>query len=169
MRPALLIGLVVALATACSSTESNAPDTDEPTVASGTPWSQLDGTWEAEVTQRAVRRVVIDEGYPDLVDEPLLQVPGGKFRLRFVGPSFLMSHAATGERWQSGTYELRGDTIVLDDEAPTGRFVFTWEISGEALRFSDVRVRGPSLVVDGVPDYLPGAGHWMAAEWVRVG
>lgn len=180
-RTVLATAALAAVLTGCSDGDAEpaagptAPAADSSTSATeeAQPSGPLEGTWQARITQRAYTRYVVGAGFSQRAAELLLENDeeywvGSDFTLDLLGSYFQIT-GPDGSSWNSGTFALRGDRIVLDDEAPVGKASFRFVLDGDALQFSAPEGTGPvEYLAPGVPWHLAGNALWMSSAWHRV-
>lgn len=184
-RVRLLVPLLSGLLAlpACSGTDSSgtvSPEPVEPTasvVTEAADPSPFEGTWTTDLTRDAVRAYIRKAGWSRKVEAALMKpdmaAPATtEFRIDFENGYFLMSLAATGEPWQSGTYRLEDGRMYLDDEAPVGETSFSYHLDDSTVTFDDpvdsVDPNNESEWIDGAPVWAAGAVMWASTTWTRA-
>lgn len=134
----------------------------------------LDGTWEARTTRDAYLDYLVDHGVrrADAVAAAELDHGGSHFSVRFTQGLFNVT-GPTGDSWQRGDFEVRGDTLLLWDdgfkEVGFRPLRLVLERSGSSVRFrlAPGQKRGPDHR-PGVPELVAGGALWCPAPWRKV-
>ena len=178
----LLSGLL-ALPACSSGTDSSgtvSPAPVEPTasvVTEAADPSPFEGTWTTDLTRDAVRAYIRKAGWSRKVEAALMKpdmaAPATtEFRIDFENGYFLMSLAATGEPWQSGTYPPRGRTHVPRRRGPRRRDELRYHLDDSTVTFDDpvdsVDPNNESEWIDGAPVWAAGAVMWASTTWTRA-
>lgn len=181
------VSTVIALTAAALLTSSGCSDSDAPAsgrsaVSAATsaassdaagPEAELNGVYRTRISRAAYATAVMTDGWTreeaQRVARELPENPA-EFELELRDGRFRQSWMPTDEQWQSGTYRLRGDKIVLDDEAPVGTITFAYRLTGSGVRFRFTGSYDPAHAEwrPGIPGYLPAVGFWAATPWERV-